>query len=100
MSDEPKPLPQWRCEKSKSNRAGCKECKDKIEKDVMRLGLVMPVHGHEDHTQTNWYHASCVGKKTAKFFKKFGGEESAFLDAVSLQINHLTPSTFGNTHDH
>ena len=72
---------------------------EKIEKDVMRLGLVMPVRGHEDTTTTNWYHASCVGHKSTKWFKKFGGDEAAFLDVVRSQRNHTSP-TRQLSHDH
>lgn len=54
MSDE---LP-YRAEYSKSARAGCKSCKQKIEKDVLRLA-VMVQSPMFDGKVPHWYHFPC-----------------------------------------
>lgn len=39
-----------------TGRAACKKCKDKIEKDSIRMGILMD----SDHfSAKNWYHLDC-----------------------------------------
>ncbi|XP_050082523.1 poly [ADP-ribose] polymerase [Anopheles aquasalis] len=49
-------------EYSKSNRASCRLCKQKIDKDVLRLAAMVqsPVH---DGKVAQWYHEDCFFKK-------------------------------------
>ncbi|XP_049283298.1 poly [ADP-ribose] polymerase [Anopheles funestus] len=49
-------------EYSKSNRAGCRFCKQKIDKDVLRLAAMVqsPMH---DGKVAQWYHEDCFFKK-------------------------------------
>lgn len=49
-------------EYAKSSRASCKLCKDKIEKDVLRLGAMVQSAFH-DGKQAQWYHEKCFFQK-------------------------------------
>lgn len=43
-----------------SNRSSCKACKQKIDKDELRLGLILD----DDHFNAkNWYHLKCFQLK-------------------------------------
>lgn len=48
----------YRAEYAKSNRSSCKKCKDKIDKDVLRLAIMVqsPVF---DGKTPHWYHFDC-----------------------------------------
>ena len=53
-------LPQHRIEKAKSGRAKCRTCKRKIDKDVLRLGvLLVGPFG----TGYLWHHLTCAAKR-------------------------------------
>lgn len=49
-------------EYAKSGRASCKLCKEKIDKDVMRLGAMVQSAFH-DGKQAQWYHEKCFFQK-------------------------------------
>lgn len=49
-------------EYAKSGRAGCKLCKNKIDKDELRLGAMVQSAFH-DGKQANWYHERCFFQK-------------------------------------
>jgi hypothetical protein len=62
-------------EYSKSNRAACKCCKAKIDKDVVRVGVkVVAEEGAESNHMleaVKWYHFACLPRfKGAAWFKK------------------------------
>lgn len=59
----------YSCEYAKSGRASCKKCKEKIDKDVLRMA-VMVQSPFFDGKQPNWHHFDC-------FFQRFrpGGPE-------------------------
>lgn len=46
-------------EYAKSGRAGCKKCQNKIEKDDLRVGHLVPSNFH-DGKDTKWYHLDCA----------------------------------------
>jgi poly [ADP-ribose] polymerase len=52
-------------EYAKSSRSGCKGCKQKIDKDVLRLGKMIP-SPHFDGWTPNWHHVGCFFKKKIK----------------------------------
>lgn len=73
-------------EYSKSNRAACKKCKDKIPKDVVRVGFKAEVsedaEGAAAHMGCSWHHFECFAKaKGQPWFKKHLTAEVA--EAVS-----------------
>jgi cytochrome c553 len=47
-------------ENAKSNRASCKVCKGKIEKEALRIGTCAP--GPGDYMMTSWRHLDCQKK--------------------------------------
>ncbi|XP_035211532.1 poly [ADP-ribose] polymerase 1-like [Stegodyphus dumicola] len=49
-------------EYSKSSRASCKVCKNKIEKDCLRMGIMVQ-SAHFDGKVPLWHHSSCFFKK-------------------------------------
>lgn len=49
-------------EYAKSGRAGCKLCKNKIDKDELRLGAMVQSAFH-DGKQAQWYHERCFFQK-------------------------------------
>jgi len=62
-------------EYAKSNRAACKKCKDKIDKDLVRVGFkaVVPedAEGPNAHFGCSWHHFSCFpNAKGRAWFKK------------------------------
>ena len=46
----------YRAEYAKSGRATCKECKATIEKDELRLAIMVPFKAEKI---PNWYHLNC-----------------------------------------
>ena len=50
-------LTTYSLEYAKSNRATCKACKVKIDKDVLRVGTTAP--GPGDYDMTSWRHLAC-----------------------------------------
>ena len=46
--------------KAQSNRAKCGKCQEKIEKDVVRVGMPYQYKGTYFGYQTGWYHAECL----------------------------------------
>jgi len=62
-------------EYAKSNRATCKKCKGKIDKDVVRVGLKAAIpedaEGAAAHMGCSWHHFSCFPQaKGRAWFKK------------------------------
>lgn len=55
----------YRVEYAKSNRASCKGCKSKIDKDVLRLARMVQSR-HHDGRDPLWYHFECFFPKQAK----------------------------------
>ena len=49
-------------EPAKTGRAGCKDCKDKIEKDAVRIGKVTSSPFSDDGNMVVWYHYNCFFK--------------------------------------
>ncbi|XP_019624407.1 PREDICTED: DNA ligase 3-like [Branchiostoma belcheri] len=48
-------------EYAKQGRAGCKKCKQKIEKGLPRIGKIVPNFFHEgDGEMKQWYHVGCI----------------------------------------
>ena len=45
----------FKAEYSKSNRAACKKCKEKIEKDVLRMAVMVQSFKF-DGKSPNWFH--------------------------------------------
>lgn len=52
----------WVVEPAKTSRSGCKECKDKIDKDTLRIGKVTSSPFSDDGNMTLWYHHNCFFK--------------------------------------
>ncbi|KAM7363583.1 poly-(ADP-ribose) polymerase [Cochliomyia hominivorax] len=52
----------FKAEYSKSNRASCKGCKDKIGQDTLRIAAMVQSAFH-DGKQPNWYHEKCFFTK-------------------------------------
>ena len=50
-------------EYAKSNRAACKVCKAKIDKDALRIGTTAP--GPGDYIMTSWRHLEYVARPCA-----------------------------------
>ena len=48
----------FRAEYAKSNRAGCKKCKEKIDKGVLRLAVMVQSPMFDGKTP-NWHHVKC-----------------------------------------
>jgi bifunctional polynucleotide phosphatase/kinase len=48
----------WSVEYAKSNRATCKGCGNKIDKDALRVGTTYP--GPGDYNMTSWKHLACM----------------------------------------
>lgn len=59
------PLP-LKVEYSRSNRASCKVCGEKIEKDELRVAKMVQ-STHFDGLQENWHHLPCFLAKAAPF---------------------------------
>ena len=53
-------MPTYGIEYAKSNRAMCKSCGIKIDKDVLRIGTNVP--GPGDYMITSWKHLACIRK--------------------------------------
>lgn len=45
----------WSCEAARSGRSACADCKEKIDKDDIRIGVTFDVKGH-DYQMTKWRH--------------------------------------------
>ncbi len=64
-------------EESKSSRATCRSCKQKIDKGVLRFGEETPNAFNEGETSYFWHHLTCAaGKKPAlvkEVLAAFGG---------------------------
>ena len=54
--DQKEDLP-FRAEYAKSGKSSCEECKGKIEKGELRLGIMVPFKGGEKIP--NWYRLKC-----------------------------------------
>ncbi|KAL5288318.1 PARP1 family protein [Megaselia abdita] len=52
----------FKAEYSKTGRAGCKGCKQKIDQGTLRIAAMVQSAFH-DGKQPNWYHESCLFKK-------------------------------------
>jgi hypothetical protein len=69
------PVFAFEVEYAKSNRAACKKCKGKIDKDLVRVGfkVVVPedAEGPSAHMGCSWHHVGCFPQaKGAAWFKK------------------------------
>lgn len=76
-------------EYAKSGRAACKKCKEKIDKDLVRVGFKAEVpedaEGAAAHMGCSWHHFGCFPQaKGAAWFKKHlpEGVQVAGLDAL------------------
>ena len=71
-------------EPAKSNRSSCKVCKQKIDKDALRIGT--ETMGAGDFTQTSWRHLECQKKPkrglSGWFAKKSGRAKEASFDSI------------------
>ena len=56
----------FKVEYSKSARASCKSCKNKIEKDVVRMARMMKSR-HHDGVDPNWFHFECFWPKASSW---------------------------------
>ena len=56
-------MASYSVEYAKSNRATCKGCKVKIDKDTLRVGTTVP--GPGDYDMTSWRHLACQKKPAA-----------------------------------
>lgn len=90
-------------EYAKSNRAGCKKCKDKIEKDTIRVGFKQDVpedaEGAVAHMGCAWHHFGCFSTaKGAAWFKKHllpeGDENVTGIDALKPEDRELVLKLF------
>lgn len=52
----------FNCEYAKSNRSSCKGCKMKIEKETLRMAVMVQSAFH-DGKQPNWFHEKCFFNK-------------------------------------
>ena len=50
----------YRAEYAKSGKSSCKECKEKIEKNELRLAVMVPF---KVERIPNWYHPNCFFTK-------------------------------------
>jgi hypothetical protein len=50
-------MPTYKVEKAKTGRSGCKKCKDKIEKDEIRIGTI--TEAKEGHSLTTYVMLPC-----------------------------------------
>ncbi|EAR97625.1 poly polymerase and DNA-ligase Zn-finger region family protein (macronuclear) [Tetrahymena thermophila SB210] len=66
---------QLSIEKAKSARSSCKQCKQKIAKDEVRVGISI---SKGDYDETSWYHVSCFSKT-----KFAGSKDIEDLDGYS-----------------
>ena len=59
--------PQFFAEYAKQGRAKCKNCKEKIEKSVLRIGRLVPnPFGDDGGTMKEWYHMPCMFDKLSR----------------------------------
>ncbi|XP_035522293.1 DNA ligase 3 [Morone saxatilis] len=65
FSDEPDMSEQrFIVEYAKRGTAGCKKCKDKIQKEVVRIGKIVPNPFSESAGEMKeWYHVKCIFEK-------------------------------------
>ncbi len=63
QGEAPEPeLPQYNIEQARSSRSRCRTCKRKIEKDVIRIGILLEgPYG----TGYLWHHLNCAAKRRA-----------------------------------
>jgi hypothetical protein len=77
-SDEQEKPPPYAAEYARSNRAGCKACKQKIDKDTLRLAARWQVP-NETYWSYAWHHFECFWNGKRKF-----PEEKSFVGFESL----------------
>eukprot|EP01147_Barroeca_monosierra_P002945 gene2945-5746_t len=53
----------FQVEAAKTGRSGCKECKEKIDKGVLRIGKVTPSPFSDEGSMTSWFHIPCFFKQ-------------------------------------
>lgn len=73
-------MTRYTAELSKSNRSSCKKCKEKIEKDVIRIGT--HVTNADDITMVSWCHLGCFVLPKKIDFRDF---------LEDLEVDGLTP---------
>lgn len=57
----------FRCDYAKTNRSGCKKCKAKIDKGVLRIAKLKTNPFSDDGgVMTDWHHPKCVFETFAK----------------------------------
>ncbi|KAA8544469.1 hypothetical protein F0562_022491 [Nyssa sinensis] len=59
MANPPKP---WKVDYAKSAKSKCQRCKNKIDKQKLRLGIVLQSTKHDGFVPL-WYHVDCLFKK-------------------------------------
>uniref|UniRef100_A0AAG5CYC8 Poly [ADP-ribose] polymerase n=2 Tax=Anopheles atroparvus TaxID=41427 RepID=A0AAG5CYC8_ANOAO len=90
-------------EYSKSNRASCRLCKNKIDKDVLRLAAMVqsPMY---DGKVAQWYHDDCFFKKQrpktegdiAHFEALRVKDQEKIRDSIALFVQGVAPVTGGS----
>ena len=88
-------------EVSKSGRAGCRKCKQKIAKDELRFGHEVPNAFDECATTFQWYHLSCAAEKLPMELEQamdgFAGaiaDEDQLRSSVEENRKKVKPSLF------
>jgi hypothetical protein len=88
-------------EYAKSGRAACKKCKDKIDKDAVRVGFKADVpedaEGAAAHFGCSWHHFACFPQaKGASWFKKHLTAEvtAAGVDALKSEDQEAVAQLF------
>lgn len=97
------PAFSFEVEYAKSGRAACKKCKDKIDKDAIRVGFkaeaAEDAEGAAAHFGCSWHHFACFAQaKGAAWFKKHLTSEAekgvAGLDALKTEDQELVAELF------
>ena len=81
-------------EYAKSNRSTCRGCFVKIEKAVLRIGVITVDEDH-GHSQTSWHHLGCCDATEAA--ENLGGSTSAIGGLSGLAVSSRP---FWGAYDH
>ena len=88
----------FKVEYSKSNRASCKGCKEKIPKEVVRMARMMKSR-HHDGVDPNWFHPKCFFQKAKQWglnsgeIEKIGGFHDLRVDdqeSIQKSVDSIT----------
>ncbi|XP_021281109.1 poly [ADP-ribose] polymerase 1 [Herrania umbratica] len=95
MANPPKP---WKAEYAKSGRSSCKTCKNTIDKEVFRLGKMVPATQF-DGFMPMWNHANCVLRKAnqIKSIDDVEGIESLRWEDQQIVRNYVEDGGPANT---